>query len=545
MQKVANSPVSPPPPISTDVVSRYSLEDATPRAQTWQEVEALQQERGRRSRTSLLEGIHPGSQCVFTLILIAYVDIPEAQDPELGADEEVYTEDEADSVFKAASSTVTTTVPASSDEEMKALKTALTECWTLCNTLAGLSSIHRERIFNFTGSGDIQEQAWKSCWKLCQKLYESRDEDHDRNVTPTLDLCRDFCQALFDARLRENDVTDSVLRVSFELNNHLYNTHDRNLPEAFRERTLDFYITLCHRLMKQRTRLAEETDSLLRACWTLAEMLFSLRQNRREGKPADEELLGSAVQACWDLCDLFREGWTQVRPDRGTPRPSQTTFSNSSNTMKQPSFGTVEGRHIEPETPTTIFEDMALSPDGDDGETPPNILVLGIENQQAPIPRWSSNASTLSDYSQGSAKSSSTVKTRTTGAVSSTAVTTEASNLTRLKILIVKAALNCGYQRSSGQTLFSFGKTLTPSSFGKLPWQMDLLAKYQRMLLTDSAFRTPLQLPSRRISAAEMARAVQWMVRSGQYTFLEDLFRLVFNFHPDEAEMRSNVVIQS
>jgi hypothetical protein len=32
-------------------------------------------------------------------------------------------------------------------------------------------------------------------------------------------LCRDFCQALFDIRQRKGDIADSVLRVSFELNN--------------------------------------------------------------------------------------------------------------------------------------------------------------------------------------------------------------------------------------------------------------------------------------------------------------------------------------
>ena len=139
----------------------------------------------------------------------------------------------------------------------------------------------------------MQEQAWKTCWKLCQNLYDSREDPTSSHVRPTLDLCRDFCQALFEVRVRENEAADSVLRVSFELNNHLFNTHDRSLPEAFRERTLDFYITLCHRLMKQNSRLAEETDSLLRACWSLAEMLFSLRQNKREGRRPDEELLGA------------------------------------------------------------------------------------------------------------------------------------------------------------------------------------------------------------------------------------------------------------
>jgi len=215
-----------------------------------------------------------------------------------------------------------------SEKEVAALRSALDECWILCNSLAKLSQHHRTRMFHYSGgSPDMQEHAWRTCWRLCQKLYESREENPSTQIRPTLELCRDFCQALFDVRQRGDEASDSVLRVSFELNNHLYNAHDRTLPETFRERTLDFYLTLCHRLMKQRTSLPEETDSLLHACWSLAEMLFSLRQNSRDGKPADEELLGSAIQACWELCDLFREGWTQVRPDRGTPRPTQYAFS--------------------------------------------------------------------------------------------------------------------------------------------------------------------------------------------------------------------------
>lgn len=255
--------------------------------------------------------------------------------------------------------------------EVNALKTALAECWTLCNTLASLSSIHRERIFNVSGKGDMQEQAWKACWKLCQNLYESKYDPPSIDTRPTLDLCREFCSALFEVRVRDNETADSVLRVSFELNNHLFNTHDRSLPEQFRERTLDFYITLCHRLMKQKARMAEETDTLLRSCWSLAEMLFSLRQNKREGRDPDEELLGSAVQACWELCDKFREGWTQIRPERGTPRPSQTTFTqafNQASRIVDHNSATESGlRRFHPETPTTIFEDTfsahVMSPD--------------------------------------------------------------------------------------------------------------------------------------------------------------------------------------
>lgn len=347
-------------------------------------------------------------------------------------------------------------------------------------------------------------------------------------------------------------MADSVLRVSFELNNHLYNTHDRTLPEAFRERTLDFYITLCHRLMKQRTRLAEETDSLLRACWSLAEMLFSLRQNKREGKPADEELLGSAVQACWELCDLFREGWTQVRPDRGTPRPSQTTFTQAFQQAKQTQMAAAvaeaeaeaeeseddEFGRLNPETPTTIFEDtQQISPE----DAPvPNILVLGPEQsarmqQQQPRNKWSSSSSTLSDYSQGSETTSSS-----TGTIINPS---EDPHLSCLKLLIVKAAINVGFQRGTSMTLASFVKSVPSSSFGNMPWQTSLLEKYKKLVASDPGFRNPG--PPRRAAAPDVARAVRWMVGSGQYAWLKDLFRLVFGFHVEEGEVRSTVLIQS
>jgi hypothetical protein len=105
--------------------------------------------------------------------------------------------------------------------EIAALRTALQECWTLCNTLATLSSIHRTRMFNSSGTPDAHEKAWKSCWKLCQRLYDNKDEALESFTVQrmNLDLCRDFCQTLFEIRQRQDEVTDSVLRVSFELNN--------------------------------------------------------------------------------------------------------------------------------------------------------------------------------------------------------------------------------------------------------------------------------------------------------------------------------------
>lgn len=413
----------------------------------------------------------------------------------------------------------------STTDEVAALKLALSECWTLCNTLAGLSYIHRERSHK---RKNVQSQAWKSCWKLCQNLYETRDDDDVTHVGITLDLCRDFCQRLFDVRQKENEIADSVLRVSFELNNHLFNTSDRTLPEAFRERTLDFYITLCHRLMKQRARLTD-SDSLLRACWSLAEMLFSLRQNKREGKSADEELLGSAVQACWELCDLFREGWTQVRPDRGTPRPSQTTFTQAfqqakNSTRQYEDFSESEsdddfGR-ANPETPTTVFEDTQMSPE----EAVPNILVLGPERRHG---KWSSTSSTLSGYS---------------GSSTST-VTSEDPQLLCLKLIIIRAAIMIGWQRSSSVSLQNFVKSTPSNSFGNERWQLQLLEHYKKLVASDQAFRTPG--PSRRALASDIARAVRWMVSSGQYLWLADLYRWVFGCRIEEGEVRDGLSIQT
>ncbi|KAK6860176.1 hypothetical protein PG995_003812 [Apiospora arundinis] len=535
----ARSPGLPtPPPISTNVGSaRFSLESATPRAQNLQEVQSSLSDssRIRSSSTSSLELI------------------PESREPETDAEPE--TEADYEDEF----------VTPSGDEDMdiRSLKTALAECWTLCNTLATLSTHHRERVFITSGTPDDHERAWKCCWKLCQRLYDNRDEDDTSfNVRVNLDLCRDFCQALFDVRQRKDETADSVLRVSFELNNHLYSAQDnRNLPEAFRERTLDFYITLCHRLMKQRNELAEETDSLLRACWSLAEMLFSIRQNKRDGKVPDEELLGSAVQACWELCDIFREGWTQIRPDRGTPRPSQANFFNyqptsdreqdgrasrTSNRSKRDSLKSAPQDKPRkpppvPETPVTEFEDTPISPD----QSPqvPNIMVFGTENNRNGG-RWSSSASNLSSYSQSSQRTSSTATTATTA---------EDVNISRLKMLILKAAMNVGFSRddvtkghNGAASLQAFVKSLPTGSFGSLPTHTTLLQNYKNLVVADSSFRQASTLPSKgkRVTANDMAKSITWMThRSAQYSFLRDLFKLVFGFQMDEAETRKNVSI--
>ena len=439
------------------------------------------------------------------------------------------------------------------ETEIAALRTALSECWTLCNTLANLSSSHRLRTFKFAGKQEQQEQAWRSCWRLCQQLYDSRDEDHASQVIPTLELCRDFCQALFDARQKLEESSDSVLRVSFELNNHLYNTHDRALPEAFNERTLDFYITLCHRLMKQRTSLPVETDALLRACWSLAEMLFNLRQSTREGKNPDEELLGSAVQACWELCDLFREGWTQIRPERGTPRPSQTTFpvvhssykSTSSRSDAQSSSGRSNGKLLLgkdltsktpiPETPSTIFDDATTATSSPDSAVVPNILVLGPTSTGSNSlrgthhDRWSSNASVLSGYSE-SASSQRTSSTATAGS--------EEAHLVRLRYLLLRAGMNTGYSRLSGDRLPAYVNKLPDTAFGSLPWQKKVFNYYKALVVGDKSMLTVNGMPGRRLGANEVAKSIKWLGNGEKWAWMRDLYRLVFGFGIDEAERR-------
>lgn len=106
------------------------------------------------------------------------------------------------------------------DDEVTDLRTAFQECWTLCNTLASMSSNHRRRVFNSSGAPDAHERAWTTCWKLCQRLHDNSDDGTDSlSIRTSLDLCREFCQALFDVRQRKDETADSVLRVSFELNN--------------------------------------------------------------------------------------------------------------------------------------------------------------------------------------------------------------------------------------------------------------------------------------------------------------------------------------
>lgn len=197
------------PPISTDVKPvRYSIDSATPRAQDLDEM-LSDASRLRSSSTSSLESEWNFWRVTYVYDLIFGAEIDEQTEAESDADE-----DEEDYASHLSSR------KAEHDEEISTLRSALQECWNLCNTLAGLSSMHRTRVFHSSGTPDAHEKAWQTCWKLCQKLYTNLEERPGSvSVRENLDLCRDFCQALFDVRQRKDETADSVLRVSFELNN--------------------------------------------------------------------------------------------------------------------------------------------------------------------------------------------------------------------------------------------------------------------------------------------------------------------------------------
>ena len=393
-----------------------------------------------------------------------------------------------------------------------------------------------------------------------------------------MELSRDFCQALFEVRQRVDPELDSVLRVSFELNNHLYNIHDRNLPQAFRQRTLDFYVALCHRMIKMRTVLSSETDALLKACWSLSEMLFNIQNPRYEPQTTEEELLVSAIQACWDLSNLFREGWSQIRPERATPKPTQTKFprtaaatipssdgrsssmSNSSSYHDATSFPVVPP----PETPVTIFDDVT-APSSPDSITEPNILVLGPAS--GPInhavqgmmtthhDRWSSNASTLSGYTEDATSS------QRTGSTNRVANTSDQIHLARLRGLILKAALLAGYtphvgssnsSTVSGSTNHSkrdtsfqlFIKSLPVTAFGTSPAQTKLLVSYKALVAADPTLKTLNSVINQRFRIVDIAKAVRWLGGElPQWLWIKDLFWFVNGFPLEEAERRGGVLV--
>ncbi|ATY59436.1 hypothetical protein A9K55_002813 [Cordyceps militaris] len=543
----ASLPSSPPntyhnlPPVKTDIKPvRYSLDSSTPQAQDLQDMLA-ESNRLRSSSTSSLEKI-------------------EEQTEAEGDDDDLYSDGEG--LFGRAQLR-------GQHNEIERLKLLFNTAWTCCLEFGSYNTRRRKRDLSSSSVPDTHVYAWQTCWKLCERLYSDETSDKDSlNIRDGLNLCRKFCQALFELRPRKDEIFDSMLRVTFELNNHLYSGQDnRNLPEAFRERTLDFYVTICHRLMKQRSVLQDESDRILRACWSLTEVLFSIRQNRRDGNPPDENLFVAAIEATYNLNDLFREGLSASRSERSTPRPSQTSFSyhspeqtgresrSSNHSSRSKREGSSKGSYQEerprkpphvPETPVTEFEDTPISPESRSPQMP-NIMILGPTSDGGRGSRWPSSASNLSNYSHNSNRTSSTATTTTA---------TEDLHVTRAKVLVLRAAVQLGFNKEAivdvktGATaLQKFASELQPGAFGSLATHATLLQQYKESILADSFVpRSSFVLSSRmkRVSVQDLAKSVQVMIGTSQarFGYLRELFKFVCSFPLEEADSRRNLIIQ-
>lgn len=308
--------------------------------------------------------------------------------------------------------------------------------------------------------------------------------------------------------------------------------------------------------MKLREGQTGDTEALIATCWSLAELLFSLRQCRREGGHDETELLEAACQACWDLCGLFQRNGNNVQTERNTPRPSQTSFgtppqvdqsgreSRTSNRSSRhsrrdnTSTRSIQEERIRqpppvPETPVTDLEDTPISP-GSRSPTMPNIMVLGPSSDRGG--RWSSTASNMSSYSHSSQRTSSTATTTTA---------TEDPNVTRAKMLILRAAMNTGFKRENmtdskngSANLQRYVKGMAKGEFGISAASDTLLLQYKEAVLKDCFVPRSQFLPSRpkKYTALEMARVVQTLAStSSRYSYLRDLYKFVFMFSLEDG----------
>lgn len=202
---------SPPPLTTTNIKpARYSLDSATPRAQNLQDLQKQLAESGRRrpESASSLECEHGHTSDSKRGTNEAPV-IPESREFDTDA------EPDSESLYDTDYTALETN---RQEEAIQRSKQALQNCWTVCNTFADLSTGHRDKVSS--RSPDEDERAWKCCWRICQRLYENQDKtEKHSNVRLNLELCRDFCNALYDVRRRQTESEDSVLRMSFELNN--------------------------------------------------------------------------------------------------------------------------------------------------------------------------------------------------------------------------------------------------------------------------------------------------------------------------------------
>ncbi|KAJ8612299.1 hypothetical protein MRB53_037509 [Persea americana] len=226
---------------------------------------------------------------------------------------------------------------------------------------------------------------------------------------------------------------------------------------------------------------------------------------------ADEELLSSAVQACMGLSTLMMEGWHRNRPERSTPRASQTQFPPSARSVRSEGRSTstfsdrtspsltrsssalsVPGRHraayFNPETPTTIFDDIAETGDEDEDQVDritPAMIVLGENARHDDRVLWSSSTSSHSSRTSGSApKSASTGNTMRGHSAD--------NNLAMVRLLIARTAMNVGFAprvshaasfAQQNQALTEFVRNLPLDALGGGTHERELCRKYKDLVL--------------------------------------------------------------
>jgi len=111
-------------------------------------------------------------------------------------------------------------------------------------------------------------------------------------------------------------------------------------------------------------------------------------------------------------------------------------------------------------------------------------------------------------------------------------------NLTRIKALVMRAALNKGYQRSpNAPALAIFVRNLPSTAFGTTPWETSLYESYRRLVLTDPALRDMNGFPrGRRFTPAEVATAVRWLIGNNEaYAWLDLLYAWVLGYSSTEG----------
>ena len=227
--------------------------------------------------------------------------------------------------------------------------------------------------------------------------------------------------------------------------------------------------------------------------------------------------------------------WLAIRSSRIRSSRRPLASSPSSRVITHP-----YARSLPPETPTTIFDDATTATSSPESVNVPNILVLGPANANnvsvrngTHHDRWTSNASVLSGYSD----SASSQRSSSTATASN-----EENHLARLRYLLLKAGIETGFLRTSGQTLPVYVEALAENVFGNLPWQKKVFTYYRKLVTSDKSMQTVNNFPPRRLGAREAAMSVKWLGDGPQWAWMRDLYRIVFGFGIDEAERRGGAL---